>query len=144
VLPGQDVLIAQLGIAGVFLVAVIFAVIVLWKSSAKDREAWAKAQDEARKRHEEEREQARAEHIALVAKMQTEAFKAIDQSRAEFLAESRRRDDIFESRLNRFEERVLQLNRDNNATVQILQDKVDKSVVHIATVTDALAKRLTI
>lgn len=142
IVPGQDILL-NLGVAGVFILTVLAAVVALWKKSNSDRDA---TQKEARERaaiDQSERDRTRAEFFAASEKARAEYLEAIQETRADFLAESRRRDDRMESQWEKFSTQLQTLTRENNATVQSMQAKQDQSTAHLAAIADALSRRIT-
>lgn len=143
IVPGQDFLIAQLGVAGVFLLIVIAAVLALWKKSNADRDAAAKERRDSEANAQAERQRLYAEMFAQHEKSRAEFLKAIEDSRTEFLAEIRRKDDALQSQSQRFETKVEQITRDNNIAVQAMHAKADETYRSFAALTDSLARRLT-
>jgi hypothetical protein len=142
VVPGQDILL-QLGVAGVFLMTVIVAVVALWKQGKSERQEREAREKEREREAEAERTRTRAEYFTENQRARADMIAAVEKARADFLAESRRRDDKMESQLGRFEAKVEIVARDNREAVQTMQDKLDQSSLRLATLTDALIKRVT-
>jgi hypothetical protein len=142
VVPGQDVLL-QLGIAGVFLIAVIIAVVALWKHGNARAEAAARERKESDMAWMAALERSRSEFFVELGKIRAEQQETFEQSRAEFLSELRRRDDALQSQQARFEATIAVMHRDNAAAVQAMHEKSDRSAQNFAAIADALSRRLT-
>lgn len=142
VVPGQDLLL-QLGVAGVFLITVLIAVVALWKHGNARAEALARERSESERAWLAAQERARAEFLVELSKIRAEHQEALEASRAEFLGELRRRDDALQSQAQRFEATIATMHREHTAAAQTMHEKSDRLGQNFAAIADALSRRLT-
>jgi hypothetical protein len=135
-------MILQLGVAGVFLLSVIVALITLWKKSNTDREADRKEARERDAQAHAERERARQEFLQAIQQDRAEFVEAIERGRAEFFTEIRRLGDSNESQRVRAEQLLLQFQRENNVAVQAMHEKQHATATAVTSLVESLSRRL--